>query len=180
MGLADVLAKKQQDIVKKWFELVTATYQPDTAQFLKANPDQFANPVGSSLRTRLKGLVEELLGTMSTEAIRTHLDPIIRIRAVQQQFTPTQAAGFILFLKPILRETLKRELRDVAHLRELLDLEDRIDQMQLAAFDVFMRCREKIYELKANVERSTVYSAFRRAGLVDDEPDAADARENHN
>jgi len=179
MGLADVLANKQRDIVKKWFDLVTATYPPDTSQFLKANPDQFANPVGNSLRTGLKGLVAQLCGAMSPEAIRAHLDPIIRIRAVQK-FAPAEATGFVLFLKPILRKALKSELKDTARYRELLDIEDRVDKIHLTAFDIFMQCREKIYDLKANVERSTVYSAFRRAGLVDDEPDASDAMENHN
>lgn len=179
MGMADALANKQKTIVKTWFDRVSETYPPDTSQFLKSRQDPFANPVGNSLRTGLKVLVEELCGSMAMETIRTHLDPIIRIRAVQQ-FTPSQATGFILLLKPILRKTLKSELDSTANFRDLLELEDRVDTLQLVAFEIYMQCREKIYDLKANVERSTVYSAFRRAGLVDDEPDAADAVENHN
>ena len=179
MGLADALAHKQQAIFKKWFDRVSETYPPDTSLFLKSRQDPFANPVGSSLRTGLLVLVQELCGSMDRDTIRTHLDPIIRIRAVQQ-FTPTEAAGFILYLKPIIREALKSELVDAASYRELLVLEDRVDTLQAAAFEIFMQCREKIYDLKANVERSTVYRAFRRAGLVVDDPDATDAGENHN
>jgi hypothetical protein len=33
-----------------------------------------------------------------------------------------------------------------------------------------MECREKIYELKANEEKDKIYKAFKRAGLVKDEP----------
>jgi hypothetical protein len=179
MGLADKLAKKQQSIAKTWFDRVAQTYAPDTSQFIRSRQDPFANPVGSSLRTGLKVLVQELCGSMRSETIRTHLDPIIRIRAVQQ-FTPTQATGFIQFLKPILRSELKSELVDASSYRELLELEGRIDTLQLAAFDIYMQCREKIYDLKANVERSTVYSAFRRAGLVDEEYDGSNAEENNN
>jgi hypothetical protein len=34
-----------------------------------------------------------------------------------------------------------------------MDLEDRIDEMALLAFDVFMRCREQLYEVRANEAR---------------------------
>jgi hypothetical protein len=179
MGLAEKLANKQQSIVKTWFDRVSATYPPDTSQFIKSRQDPFANPVGNALRTGLKALVSELCGSMSADTIHTHLDPIIRIRAVQQ-FTPTQATGFIQFLKPIIRSELKSELIDGSSYRDLLELEDRIDTLQFVAFDIYMQCREKIYDLKANVERSTVYSAFRRAGLVDDDYDESNAEENHN
>ncbi|MGB5987621.1 MAG: RsbRD N-terminal domain-containing protein [Desulfobacterales bacterium] len=178
MGLADALAQKQQSIVKQWFQRVSDTYPPDTSQFLRSRQDPFANPVGQSLRSGLKVLVEEICGAMHAETIRKHLDPIIRIRAVQN-FTPTEATGFIQLLKPIVRDALTAELRQGSQYKSLLELEDRIDTIQLTAFDIYMQCREKIYDLKANVERSTVYSAFRRAGLVDDEPEASDTPENH-
>jgi hypothetical protein len=45
----------------------------------------------------------------------------------------------------------------------------------LIAFDIFVRCREKIYHLKATEEQSKIYRAFARAGLVrensDDQPE---------
>jgi len=31
----------------------------------------------------------------------------------------------------------------------LLELEQKIDDMSLLAFDIYMKCREKLYELKA-------------------------------
>ena len=179
MGLADKLAHNQRAIVNKWFDLVAGTYPPDTALFLKSRQDHFANPVGSNLRKGLEILVQELCGTMAAETIRAHLDPIVRVRAVQH-FTPTEATGFVLLLKPIIRGMLKPELKTPSQYRELLELEDRIDQIQLAAFEIYMTCREKIYDLKANVERSSVYRAFRRAGLVDENPEPTDAGETPN
>jgi hypothetical protein len=40
----------------------------------------------------------------------------------------------------------------------------------LLAFDIYMQCREKIYELKANEMKERTFKAFARAGLVK-EPD---------
>jgi len=33
-------------------------------------------------------------------------------------------------------------------------------------FDIYMMCREKIYELKANEVRNRTYRAFKRANLI--------------
>jgi len=39
---------------------------------------------------------------------------------------------------------------------DLSILEARIDEMALLAFDVFMRCREQLYEIKVNEARRSV------------------------
>jgi hypothetical protein len=45
----------------------------------------------------------------------------------------------------------------------------------MMAFNIYVECKEKIYDLKANEMRNTTYKAFKRAGLVRempvDEPD---------
>ena len=50
----------------------------------------------------------------------------------------------------------------------------KIDRLLLLAFDIYMECREKIYDLKANEEKNKVFKAFKRAGLIseisDDRP----------
>jgi hypothetical protein len=38
--------------------------------------------------------------------------------------------------------------------------------MALAAFDIFMSCREKIYELKATESRNQFFGSLKRAGLM--------------
>jgi len=53
----------------------------------------------------------------------------------------------------------------------LLEFEKRIDRLLLIAFDIFVRCREKIYSMKATEEQSKIYRAFERAGLVRVNPD---------
>jgi len=165
MGLEKQLAKKKDAIVKDWFERVSRTYAPDTAQFLKSVQDPISNPVGQSLSVGLAGLFDQLLAGPDKETVKTYLDPIVRIRAVQD-FTPSQATAFILILKTVIRDHLKKELSDIRTLQSLFAFESKIDSLSLYAFDIYMECREKIYDLKSNVERSKVYKAFKRAGLI--------------
>ena len=170
MGLENRLAKNKNAIVKDWFDLVAKTYAPDTAQFIKNNQDPFTNPVGGSLSNGLAGLFDQLLGDPNRESVKSYLDPIIRIRAVQD-FTPSEATAFILALKHIIRDHLKNDLSDSHTANALLEFEAKIDSLNLFAFDLYMACREKLYELKTNVERTKIYKAFERAGLVVEMPE---------
>ena len=49
----------------------------------------------------------------------------------------------------------------------------------MLAFDIYMGCRERLYDIKANEEKSKVYKAFKRAGLIteiqDDDPGLLDS-----
>jgi RsbRD-like negative regulator of sigma factor len=172
MGLKKLLEKKKSVIIKDWFEAVASSYAPDTADFFKRQKDPFANPVGSTIYDGLNKLFDELLLQMNHEEIKSCLDPLIRIRAVQD-FSPSEATTFILSLKKVILTTLKKELRDVQILKEFLQFESKIDTLSLIAFDIYVECREKIYELKVTTERNKIYSAFARAGLIDDAPENA-------
>ena len=169
-GLDKILEQKKSIIAKKWFELTVQTYAPDAAQFFKSNPDPFANPVGGTMLKGLYGLLDQLINGMDPETITSHLDPIIRIRAVQN-FTPSQATAFILSLKTVLRENLAKELRDRRIASELVAFESKIDQLCLMAFDIYMQCREKIFQISANETRNRTFRAFARAGLITETPE---------
>ncbi|MGD1973851.1 MAG: RsbRD N-terminal domain-containing protein [Desulfobacterales bacterium] len=163
--LAKIIVRKKATVVKKWFDLTAQTYATDTAEFLKSKTDPFANPVGVSMLSSLDGLLDQLIHDMDPQRINSYLDPIIRIRAVQN-FTPSQAVAFILYLKEALRMSLTKELRDIRNVTEFSELESKIDRLSLMAFDIYMQCREKIYQLSANEMKNRTFRAFERAGLV--------------
>ena len=166
MRLEKPIRKHKKQILDKWFEALSGTYPKDTARYIASNPDTFTNPVGGTARRSMESLLDALLRDAPPEELTTLLDPLIRIRAVQTMFTPSQATAFILDLKSILRTCLANKIKEPQDLRELQALEQRIDRLLLIAFDIFVRCREKIYHLKATEEQSKIYRAFARAGLV--------------
>ncbi len=170
MGIDSLLAKHKSAVVKAWFKKVVDTYPADTSRFLKSQKDPFANPVGAATRKGLEGLMDGLHQELNLESAESFLDPIIRIRAIQT-FTPSQAVGFIPSLKDILRETLLKEAVKTGSIQEYLQLESRIDQLLLVAFNIYISCREKVFELKANETRNRMFKAFERAGLVTEIPE---------
>jgi hypothetical protein len=165
MELVKQLAQKKSAIIKVWFEKVVNTYPIDTAQFLKNQKDPFANPVGQNSLKSLQDIFDLALDRFDATIARPLMDPIIRIRAIQD-FTPSQAVGFMFDLKTIIRETVPVETKDGRNIEALHALDRRIDQLGLLAFDIYMQCREKILDLKANEMRARTYAAFSRAGLI--------------
>jgi hypothetical protein len=165
-GLVSIIAKKRAAIVSKWFDFAVLAYPPDTAKFLQGQQDRFTNPVGSHTLKGIEALFDLLMGAADDQEAKQALDPIMRIRAVQGM-APSQAVAFVFALKQILRELFAREAGDASFAGQLSGLEARIERFGLLAFDVYMACREQVFELKANETRNRTFKAFERAGLVD-------------
>jgi hypothetical protein len=169
MDLGKFLWERRKTIAKRWFEALIDSYPDETSRFLKKQKDRFANPVGQTLSLGITQILEQLLGGQNTEGLRPALDPIIRIRAVQD-FAPSQALAFVFLLKKVLREELGKEGEGKGPVQELFDLECRIDELALLSFDLFMLCREKIYELKASELKHQTFRLLERAKLVVESP----------
>jgi hypothetical protein len=75
------------------------------------------------------------------------LDNIVRIRAIQD-FTASQAVSFPFLLKQIIRAEFEPDA--LPYSEELAALEARIDELALLAFDLYVKCREQVFEIKAN------------------------------
>jgi hypothetical protein len=178
MGLQDLLRQHRDAILEAWINSVIDTYPVEASRFFKAQSDQFANPVGNSVRNGLAGIFDQLFQGLDREAVIPILDPIIRIRAIQD-FSPSQAVGFVFTLKQIIRKKIQKQLADSRLNEEFTALERSVDDLALLAFDIFDGCRERLYDIKANQEKTKVYKAFRRAGLVteitDDDPGLHDS-----
>lgn len=172
------LADRKNAILQRWFDTILDTYPADTARFLKNKKDRFANPVGATFLEGMDHVLEELFQeTVDRDRVIPHLDSIVRIRAVQQ-FTPSQALGFIFLLKKIIREILDEEGKQQAPVEPLTDLDSDIDSLAMLAFNIYMECREKIYEIRANEVKRSTYKLLKMANLVtEDQEPVADIQE---
>ena len=160
MALKDLLLQKKASILERWFHLLLETYPVGTSKSLKREKDRFVNPVGHTISRGIRSLYEELLGDMNIDRLSSSLNDIIRIRSVQD-FSPSQAIGFIFLLKKAIREVLESEIRGKPVLEEWMEFQSRIDQLALLAFDVYMECREKICEIRVNEAKAEKEMAFR-------------------
>jgi len=143
----DLLEERKDTIVERWVDAVLSAYPSESAALFQAQQDPFANPLGHSVREGTRGIFQTILDGMDQDDLRTHLDKIVRIRAVQQ-LTPSQALSFVFSLRSIVREVIPEGEVD-AHLREgLTELDARIDGVALAAFELYAARREEVSQLR--------------------------------
>ncbi|MCW7073897.1 MAG: RsbRD N-terminal domain-containing protein [Methanophagales archaeon] len=148
MNLEELLTKKRDCIVGNWINSVQETYPAETVEFFRHQRNRFANPIGATISETMGPLFDELLNGNNPQNMSSLLDNIVRIRAVQD-FMPSGAVAVVFLLKKVIREELARDIkREEGLFEDLLEFESRIDQCVLLAFDVYMKCREKIWEIK--------------------------------
>jgi hypothetical protein len=147
MELTADLEKNREAVLEKWFDAIIRTYPQETSQFLAKQKDRFRNPLGYAIERSIGPVYDELVGAMDTESLRESLDSVIRIRSVQE-FTPSDAVSFVFQLKSILRDVLGERAREPDLAGDLSALDERIDRVALVAFDKYMECRQKLFDIR--------------------------------
>ncbi len=171
MNLKEHLTEHKSAIQKKWFDNVVETYPNETSTFLKKQKAQFTNPVGHTLSEGIEHLFDALLQGMLPDTVTRFLDGIVRIRAIQD-FAPSEAVSFIFQLKKVIRQELGAEiLQQQGIAEELTAFDSSVDDLALFAFDLYVKCREKIYEVKANEARRMTFRLLQQARLIVDNQD---------
>ncbi|HXX81506.1 MAG TPA: RsbRD N-terminal domain-containing protein [Thermodesulfovibrionales bacterium] len=165
MTLWNFLANKKSALLKRWFDVVMEPYPAETSGLLKNQEKQFTNPVGYTISHGLEHIFDMLIDEKGAdlEGMVPFLDSIVRIRAVQD-LRPSQALSFVFHLRSVIREELASEAKEFCE--EMAILESRIDAIALMSFDIFVKCREKVYELKANEVKNRTFRLLQMANLV--------------
>lgn len=153
--------------------MMLEAYPSDSASFLKDHNSQFANPIGHTLSRCLEGIFEELVNEADFDKASPLIDDIVRISAIQE-IKPSQALSFFFLLKKVIVRELEKEIRENRLGPELAALDVTIDAFALYSFDLYLKCREKLFELRTNETKRLTYRLLQKANLVyevRDEPD---------
>jgi hypothetical protein len=155
--LKKAIKKNRDRLLDSWFRATINTYPEESARVLGKKSDRFDNPVGAVTRETLEDVLDLITENFSREGLEKALDPVIRIRAVQA-FDPANAVDFVFALKEIGESIFEKA--------EVLEFYRLVDEIALAAFNRYMKCREDIFLLKATESKRRIHKAFERAGLV--------------
>jgi hypothetical protein len=141
MSLENFLEERKSAILERWFDLIVETYPTDTRRFLQKQKNRFANPVAHEISLGIEEIFNNILKGGNPEDVSPFLDKIIRIRAVQE-FTPSQALGFIFELKKLIREELAENIGESR------------------------QCREKLYQMRVKEVKNRVGRLIERANMM--------------
>jgi len=166
MKLKSILLKKRDNILRAWYEIILDAYPEETSQIFRKEKDRFSNPVAFSVSDGIEKLFDGLIEKKAAEQVAALLDNLIRIRAVQD-FTPAQALSFVFLLKNVVRDALAGEIEGNTELfTELLEFESQVDRQALYTFNVYMKCRERLYDIRAREARRNTFRLLQQARLA--------------
>ncbi|MDZ7640453.1 MAG: RsbRD N-terminal domain-containing protein [Desulfurivibrio sp.] len=156
MQFFEFLRENKGDIQDAWVNRVLDSYAPDAAAIFKRETDRFANPVGHNARHALTAIYTQLFDhdQPQFDQLQQTLTDFIKIRAVQD-FTPAVAVGFVYDLKEVIRQAVtdhQRQLTVTAD--DWHAFHDLLDRLALQVFDLYMSCRERLYQTQLHEYKS--------------------------
>lgn len=165
MDWKEFLAKNRERIVREWFEHILQTYPEETARFVRSEKNPFLNPVGSAIKEGIEGIIDWMIGeNPKDDELLSFLDRIIRVRAVQG-FKPSEAIGFVPSFKSVVRSVSEKTDSPLSE-KSVRDIDEVVDLILLKSFDIYMNCRETLYELRVQEVKNRTFRLLQRAGLV--------------
>ncbi len=151
--IRELIKNKKSVIIDNWIRSIYETYPLETSNFLRDQKNRFSNPVGHAIADSAEKIMNVLIEGFDLQKIKILLQDLIKIRAVQD-FLPSQAVAFIFLLKSSILSVLKTEIKNENIIEEFLTFELQIDSAAMAAFDVYMEAREKIFQIRINELKS--------------------------
>jgi hypothetical protein len=176
MKLIDFLIENNIRILDRWVDQVLTSYAPESRRIFKQQQDQFANPVGYNVAQRLREFYKAFCDIEDPAESAAALEPLVRIRAVQD-FSPAQAVSFIFEFKQIVADEYSKAKGISFDAAQWLTFAGRVDMVALMVFDMYLACRERLYQARINeiqsgrhilTDGSQCPSALLRAGREKD------------
>jgi hypothetical protein len=155
------LQRHREEILGAWRSLVLARLSAAPAAPSPSPPDPFGNPVGSRVHATTAAVLDALAGRLPPEALAAAMEPLMRVQAIQGR-----PASEAVALVPLLRRA-SREVPEGIGPAEAATLEERLDALLLIAFDLYMRCREDIFEIRVRETRRRVSALLDRLSAED-------------
>ncbi|MBC8204661.1 MAG: RsbRD N-terminal domain-containing protein [FCB group bacterium] len=160
MRFQDLLSRDKTAVKRLWLDLIIETYHPDSHEFFRNQKDKFQNPVGAAMSDQLDSLLDAMTNETTDDELSAILQDFIKIRAVQE-FSPSKAVGYILFLKQAVRKIFAKEIESFNLFSEMQALEAKVDKLLLIAFDVYSQAREQLFTIRADELRRSSFMALR-------------------
>lgn len=166
MALSELLSERSTAIWQAWRDRVLATYPAKSAELFKKGKDPFANPLGHTVATETRRIVDALIAGLDPAELGEPLEKIVKVRAIQD-FSPSRAVAFAFELEDVIRDELATELADDRIRAELRDFEARLRTLGLLAIDLYVASRERLYEVRVSELKRSISTLLRRAGNPD-------------
>lgn len=161
MTFIELLAANRKEIHDRWIARILAVYPQESVKFIGKEKDRFKNPIGSTLQDGTTAVLDALVTGSEAEDLRDAIEGMIRLRAVQVE----KASDAVTFI-PALTDVVRRTLGNAVSAEDMSRFEARMEVLLLDSFDLYMQCREKVFEIRTAALRNRTFKLLEREGEV--------------
>ena len=135
------IVKNRESILSLWQAALLT--QASGLNLVGTSKSRFTAPGEYLLNGEAETLFDWLTSEEAPIKARPSLREICRFKAVQG-INPSEALSFLIDLKSIIRLVVGKGELSCSQISELSEVDTRIDQLLMLAFDEYSECREKI------------------------------------
>jgi hypothetical protein len=158
MSLVRLLAEREDGILARWRTQIYDRYPAETSRFLQREKDGFANPVGAAILRTTAEMLTAIKAERPPRELAEPIEALVRIRSLQSM-SPGETVSFVY----LLRLSLEAEIGELLTLGDRRKLDRYLDELTLVSFDVYVACRDQVWEIRSAEARRAAFSLIERA-----------------
>lgn len=155
MEIQALLEEKREEILQQCTRETLENHSLEFSRFFQKKNDQFMNPIGFNVASSLAAIFDHLTGKDTRVSLDRTLDDIVRVRAVQDM-APSMAVSFPFSMKRAIQDTFQAA-GIVPDAQEYQALNEQIDEITRKSFDIYMKCREQVFQIKLDEIKSGIF-----------------------
>lgn len=141
------MASHRNEILLAMTQGLYEPYSPEAVTSFRRKVDPFENPIGSTFGRSASIIADGIASGMPPKAFRQTFDDMIRIRAVQG-ISPSEVMSFLFAVRKALNSVTAGSGDDYLSVSDLAEINQWIDGAIALCMDIYMECRENIFNLK--------------------------------
>ncbi len=141
------MASHRNEILLAMTQGLYEPYSPEAVSSFRRKVDPFENPIGSTFGRSASIIADGIASGMPPKAFRQTFDDMIRIRAVQG-ISPSEVMSFLFAVRKALSAVTAGRGDDYLSVSDLVEINEWIDGAIALCMDIYMECRENIFNLK--------------------------------
>ncbi len=158
-------ARSSQLLADAWLGCIERAFPGQSGVRPAGARDPFRDPVGSTARSSLRIVADELLGGFNHSRVRPALEAIVRLRAVRD-ISPDVAVAMFGLARDAANSALSGGDGDPDGRVGLERVGPRVAELERLAADMFVRCRSDIKSIAERASRRRLYVADRMNAIA--------------
>jgi hypothetical protein len=157
---------KKDKILDDWLKHLMLHYDYNKLDYLEKEKDPFLNPVKYIFTSALESIFAYIFDGEELEAVYQNIEKLIKLLALNGP-KASEALGPFVFFKHYINALFMSSFSLEEKMEEYNEIMNIFDNLLLKIFDMYVQCREKIYEVRINEIKRMTFPLLERSGLIE-------------